>query len=172
MARRACPDTRTGGRRQRQDHKPRAEGIYTATIYPGPQGNFVFNAATIWWADGLSQPPGYVRPAVYTRPQGPDPRVQRITRNLLEEMPRTPGMIRAPDRSPRELSNRGPPYLSSANGTREKADNSAAAASPPHRKHNPPTARKLWANHGLSIDAERHFVQGQHLDGAIEACPA
>jgi hypothetical protein len=65
---------------------PRAEGTYTATIYPGPRGNFVFNAATIWWADGLSQPPGYVRPAVYTRPQGPDPRVQRITRNLFERM--------------------------------------------------------------------------------------
>jgi hypothetical protein len=65
---------------------PRGEGTYTATIYPGPQKNFVFNASTIWWADGLSQPPGYVRPAVYTRPQGPDPRVQRITRNLLERM--------------------------------------------------------------------------------------
>ena len=65
---------------------PRAEGTYTATIYPGPSGNVVFNAATIWWADGLSQPPGYVRPAVYTRPQGPDPRVQRITRNLLDRM--------------------------------------------------------------------------------------
>ncbi len=65
---------------------PRAEGNYTATIYPGPRGNIVFNAATIWWADGLSEPPGYVRPAVYTRPQGPDPRVQRITRNLLDRM--------------------------------------------------------------------------------------
>ena len=64
----------------------RAEGIYTATIYPGPKGNLVFNAATIWWADGLSEPPGYVRPAVYTRPQGPDSRVQRITRNLFERM--------------------------------------------------------------------------------------
>jgi hypothetical protein len=65
---------------------PRAEGTYTATIYPGPKGNFVFNAATIWWADGLSEPPGYVRPAVYTRPHGPDRRVQQITRNLLERM--------------------------------------------------------------------------------------
>jgi hypothetical protein len=68
---------------------PRAEGSYTATIYPGPKENLVFNAATIWWADGLSAPPGYVRPAVYTRPQGPDPRVQRITRNLLERMRRS-----------------------------------------------------------------------------------
>lgn len=64
-------------------------GTYTATIYPGPKGNFVFNAATIWWADGLSEPPGYVRPQVYTSPKGPDPRVQQITRNLLDAMRKT-----------------------------------------------------------------------------------
>ena len=57
---------------------------YTATLYPGPKGNLVFNAATCWWADGLSEPPGYVRPAVYARPKGPDPRAQRITANLLD----------------------------------------------------------------------------------------
>ena len=61
-------------------------GTYTATIYPGPHGNFVFNAATIWWGDGLSAPPGYVRPKVYTEPRGPHPAVQQITRNLLERM--------------------------------------------------------------------------------------
>jgi len=65
---------------------PRAEGTYTATIYPGPKHNFVFNAATIWWADGLAEPPGYVRPAVYTQPKGPDRRLQQITRNLLGRM--------------------------------------------------------------------------------------
>jgi hypothetical protein len=59
-------------------------GTYTATVYPGPKGNLVFNAATCWWADGLSEPPGYLRPAVYTRPRGPDPRAQRITANLLD----------------------------------------------------------------------------------------
>jgi hypothetical protein len=61
------------------------EGHYDATIYPGPKGNWVFNAATIWWSDGLSEPPGYVRPDIYkhTKPRGPDPRVQRITRNLF-----------------------------------------------------------------------------------------
>lgn len=58
---------------------------YTATIYPGPKGNLVFNAATIWWADGLSAPPGYVRPSAHgNSPQGPDPRVQRITTNLFQ----------------------------------------------------------------------------------------
>lgn len=61
-------------------------GQYTATVYPGPRGNFVFNAATCWWADGLSAPPGYVRPKVYTEPQGPDARVQRITRNILDRI--------------------------------------------------------------------------------------
>lgn len=63
-----------------------SEGTYSSTLYPGPRGNIVFNASTIWWADGLAEPPGYVRPATYTQPQGPDPRVQRITRNLLDRM--------------------------------------------------------------------------------------
>src|SRR5436190_305891 len=63
-------------------------GIYTATLYPGPKGNFVFNAATCWWADGLSQPPGYVRPSAYTTPKGPDTRAQRIMVNLLERVKR------------------------------------------------------------------------------------
>ena len=61
-------------------------GQFTATLYPGPRGNIVFNAATCWWGDGLSEPPGYVRPSVYTSPQGPDRRVQQITRNILERM--------------------------------------------------------------------------------------
>ena len=38
-------------------------GHYTATIYDGPKGNIVFNAATIWWANGVSSPPGHVNPA-------------------------------------------------------------------------------------------------------------
>ena len=61
-------------------------GVYAATIYPGPKGNFVFNASTCWWADGLAAPPGYVRPSVYTTPQGPDRRVQRMTANLLDQI--------------------------------------------------------------------------------------
>ena len=57
---------------------------YTATVYPGPKGNIVFNAATIWWSDGLSEPPGYVRPTAHgNTPPGPDPRVQRMTTNLF-----------------------------------------------------------------------------------------
>lgn len=58
---------------------------YTATIYPGPKGNIVFNAATIWWAQGLASPPGHILPwSHFVRPQGPDARVQRITSNLLQ----------------------------------------------------------------------------------------
>lgn len=63
------------------------DGVYTATIYPGPKGNVVFNAATCWWADGLSEPPGYLHPKAHgAAPQGPDLRVQRITANLLRRM--------------------------------------------------------------------------------------
>lgn len=61
------------------------ESHYTATIYPGPKGNFVFNAATIFWSQGLSAPPGHMPPiSHHGRPHGPDPRVQRITHNLFE----------------------------------------------------------------------------------------
>jgi hypothetical protein len=61
-------------------------GVHTGTVYPGPRGNIVFNAGTCWWADGLSAPPGYVRPKVYTEPKGPDERVQKITHNVLRRM--------------------------------------------------------------------------------------
>ena len=60
-------------------------GKYAATIYPGPKNNFVFNATTIWWAQGLSDPPGHMLPwSHWSRPHGPDARVQRITENLLK----------------------------------------------------------------------------------------
>jgi hypothetical protein len=76
-----------GGPTQTAPDKPNG-GEYTATVYPGLAGNFVFNASTCWWADGMSEPPGYVRPKVYTEPKGPDPRVQQITRNVLARMTR------------------------------------------------------------------------------------
>ncbi len=69
---------------QGQTFNGKNKGTYTATIYPGPKDNFVFNAATIFWSDGLSAPPGYQHPSVYgANPKGPDARVQRITANLL-----------------------------------------------------------------------------------------
>lgn len=58
---------------------------WEATIYPGPKGNFVFNASTIFWCQGLSSPPGHMLPwSHWSRPHGPDERVQQITRNLLD----------------------------------------------------------------------------------------
>jgi hypothetical protein len=68
-----------------QANNGKNKGTYTATVYPGPKENFVFNAATIWWSDGMSAPPGYQHPSAYgAKPKGPDPRVQRITANLLD----------------------------------------------------------------------------------------
>jgi hypothetical protein len=58
---------------------------WTATIYPGPKGNWVFNASTIFWAQGLSDPPGHTLPwSHWSRPHGPDERVQGITANFLK----------------------------------------------------------------------------------------
>jgi hypothetical protein len=63
------------------------ESHYTATIYPGPKGNLVFNAATIFWAQGLSAPPGHMPPiSHHGRPHGPDERVQRITKNVFDRI--------------------------------------------------------------------------------------
>jgi hypothetical protein len=60
-------------------------GRHSSVIYPGPKGNWVFNAGTIWWAEGLSAPPGHA-PAgsQIARTFGVDERVQRITKNLMD----------------------------------------------------------------------------------------
>jgi hypothetical protein len=64
---------------------------WTATIYPGPKGNYVFNASTIFWAQGLSSPPGHTLPwSHWSRPHGPDARVQGIMKNLLNRALATP----------------------------------------------------------------------------------
>ena len=58
---------------------------WQAVIFDGPKGNFIFNASTIWWAQAMSKPPGHVPVwSHYSRPHGPDARVQRITANLLK----------------------------------------------------------------------------------------
>jgi hypothetical protein len=86
---------------------------YAATIYPGPKGNTVFNAATIFWAQGLASPPGHQLPFVHNgRPHGPDERVQRITKNLCDRwrssrpptrrMSESAGAFRWPPTSPRK----------------------------------------------------------------------
>jgi hypothetical protein len=62
-------------------------GHYTATLYDGPRDNIVFNAATIWWANGLSSPPGHVNPSRHgVTQQGPDERVEQITHNLFQKI--------------------------------------------------------------------------------------
>lgn len=62
------------------------ESKYASTVYPGTKGNWVFNAATIFWSIGLSQPPGFVTPySHFGRPRGTDERVQRITANFLRK---------------------------------------------------------------------------------------
>jgi len=58
---------------------------WTATIFEGPKKNIVFNAATIFWAQGLSSPPGHMLPwSHWSRPHGVDERVQKITANVLK----------------------------------------------------------------------------------------
>lgn len=58
---------------------------WQAVIFDGPRNNFIFNASTIWWAQGLSRPPGHMPVwSHYSRPHGADARVQRITANLLK----------------------------------------------------------------------------------------
>lgn len=59
---------------------------FTATVYPGPKGNWVFNASTIFWSMGLSQPPGVIQPhSHFGRPHGPDVRVGQVTANFLKK---------------------------------------------------------------------------------------
>ncbi|MDG2130756.1 MAG: hypothetical protein P8K08_22345 [Fuerstiella sp.] len=60
------------------------EGRYEAVTFNGPKQNIVFNASTIFWAQGLSSPPGHIIPwSHHSRPHGPDPRVQQMTKNVL-----------------------------------------------------------------------------------------
>ena len=44
---------------------------WTATIYPGPKGNFVFNASSIFWVQGLSSPPGHAAVVALEPPPRP-----------------------------------------------------------------------------------------------------
>ena len=67
------------------DVRKRANSSHAATIYNGPKDNIVFNAGCIWYAQGLSSPPGHVLPTRNGgKIQGPDPRVQRMTKNVFD----------------------------------------------------------------------------------------
>jgi hypothetical protein len=58
---------------------------YATTIYTAPKGNFVFNACTCWWNMVLSKPPGFINPPRRYFLEN-DPRIQRITKNILDRM--------------------------------------------------------------------------------------
>lgn len=59
-------------------------GAFAAVVFPGPKGNWVFNAGTIWWSEGLSNPPGHAPASSrLARAMGVDERVQRVTENFL-----------------------------------------------------------------------------------------
>jgi len=65
-----------------------AKNLHTAVVYPCAKGNWVFNAGTIWWAEGLSQPPGHIPAGTngMMRTYGVNKYVQKITSNILNRM--------------------------------------------------------------------------------------
>jgi hypothetical protein len=69
--------------RDNRDLNPRTP--HTSTIYELPRGNIVFDAGTCWWNMVLSTPPGEMNPPRRDFSKD-DPRVQRITANLLKRM--------------------------------------------------------------------------------------
>jgi hypothetical protein len=58
---------------------------YATTLYTAEKGNLCFNAATCWWNMVLSTPPGFMVPPRRYFVED-DPRVQRITKNVLDRM--------------------------------------------------------------------------------------
>jgi hypothetical protein len=60
-------------------------GTYATTLYAAPKGNLVFNAGTCWWNVVLSSPPGFQNPPRRDFLRS-DPRIQRITKNILDRM--------------------------------------------------------------------------------------
>ncbi|TVR45324.1 MAG: hypothetical protein EA425_18315 [Puniceicoccaceae bacterium] len=62
-----------------------SERQHAATLYPGPRGNWIFNAGTAWWPEALATPPGHVPAGTFQR-RGPDDdeRIARVTANFLD----------------------------------------------------------------------------------------
>jgi hypothetical protein len=54
-------------------------------LYTARRGNLVFNAGTCWWNVVLSSPPGFQNPPRKDFRRN-DPRIQRITKNILDRM--------------------------------------------------------------------------------------
>jgi hypothetical protein len=64
-------------------HSP-LDGKHAAVVFPCKKGNWVFNAGTIWWSEGLGNPPGHAPAASRLgRTFGVDERVQKITANFF-----------------------------------------------------------------------------------------
>jgi hypothetical protein len=63
----------------------RRTGTYATTLYAARRGNLVFNAGTCWWNVVLSSPPGFLNPPRKDFRRD-DPRIQRITKNILDRM--------------------------------------------------------------------------------------
>lgn len=61
---------------------------HDAVVFPCSKGNWVFNAGTIWWTEGLSCPPGHIpaRVSGMGGTLGVHTWVQRITSNVLNRM--------------------------------------------------------------------------------------
>jgi hypothetical protein len=61
---------------------------WVATFYTTEKGNFVFNAGTCFWVQPLAKTPAYQHPMEMSKIMDfstPDPRVQQMTKNLLEK---------------------------------------------------------------------------------------
>lgn len=61
--------------------------VHHAVVFPGERGNWVFNAGTIWWSEGLACPPGHLPARTACGGTfGVNPLVQQITANVLNRM--------------------------------------------------------------------------------------
>ena len=78
-----------------QGFKEPREPAHSAVVYPCERGNWVFNAGTIWWPEGLSNPPGHIPARLATNSVtvgsspgtfGVHPMVGAITANVLDRM--------------------------------------------------------------------------------------
>jgi N,N-dimethylformamidase beta subunit-like protein len=72
----------------RTDQWIKEDHYHHGMIYACDKGNWVFNAGTIWWPEGLACPPGHVPARVKDvgGTFGPHPAAQRITANVLNRM--------------------------------------------------------------------------------------
>jgi hypothetical protein len=82
---RADPTVVVLGEARFRADREKPKRTHAATIYDGPRGNIVFNAGTCWWSMPLARPPGSRNPPDVDFSK-PDPRVQRMTKNLLDRV--------------------------------------------------------------------------------------